>query len=108
MPRKCQISGKGTAFGNTVSHSHVKNRRKFKINLIRKRVYIAHENRWARLRLSTRVLRTLNKRGVKSLMRQYGQDLNILRKDPKDEAFKEPEAKLGAQSVSTEKQNREK
>ena len=80
MARKCQISGKRTAFGNTVSHSHVKTRRKFKVNLIRKRVYIPHENRWVSLRISTRMLRTLNKRGVKSLMQQYGQDTAVLSK----------------------------
>ena len=83
MARKCQISGKRTAFGNTISHSHIKTKRKFKINLIRKRVYIPHENRWVLLRLSTRMLRTLNKRGVKSLMRQYGQEVKILDKGKK-------------------------
>ncbi len=83
MSRTCQISGKHTVAGNTVSHSHIKTKRKFKINLVVKKVYLAHENRWVRLRLSARMLRSLNKRGVVSLMRKYKQDLRILKKNLK-------------------------
>ncbi|MCB1174998.1 MAG: 50S ribosomal protein L28 [Leptospiraceae bacterium] len=78
MSRVCQISGKRTASGNTVSHSHRKTRRKFKINLVSKRVFLEDENRWVRLRMSARMLKTLNKRGVKSLMKKNGQDLKVL------------------------------
>lgn len=79
MSRRCQISGKGTASGNNVSHSHRKTRRKFKVNLITKKVFLQDENRWVRLRISTRMLKSLNKRGVKSLMKKYGQNLATLR-----------------------------
>ncbi|MCB1306791.1 MAG: 50S ribosomal protein L28 [Leptospiraceae bacterium] len=78
MARRCQISGKQTASGNNISHSHVKTRRKFKVNLVSKRVYLPDENRWVRLRISARMLKTLNKKGVKSLMKKYGQDLRQL------------------------------
>ncbi len=78
MPRICQISGKKTAHGNTVSHSHIKTKRTFKVNLIRKKIYIPHENRWVSLRISTRMLRTLNKKGLTSLIKKYGQDLKVL------------------------------
>lgn len=79
MSRTCQISGKGTTAGNTVSHSHRKTRRKFKVNLITKKVYLADENRWVQLRMSARMLKTLNKIGVKSLMKKYGADLSVLK-----------------------------
>lgn len=79
MARRCQISGKQTASGNNVSHSHRKTRRKFKVNLVTKKVYLADENRWVRLKLSARMLKTLNNRGVKSLMKKYGQDLSVLK-----------------------------
>ncbi|MCB1327198.1 MAG: 50S ribosomal protein L28 [Spirochaetales bacterium] len=78
MSRRCQISGKQTASGNSISHSHRKTRRKFRVNLVSKKVFLPDENRWVRLRISARMLRTLNKRGVKSLMKQYGQDLSQL------------------------------
>ena len=70
MPRICQISGKKTAHGNTVSHSHIKTKRTFKVNLIRKKIYIPHENRWVSLRISTRMLRTLNKKGLTTLIKK--------------------------------------
>ena len=101
MARKCQVSGKGTSFGNTISHSHIKTRRKFKVNLIRKRIYIPHENRWVLLRLSARTLRTLNKRGVTSLMRQYGQKLKILNKFDKGQDSQTSLPKEGKEAKST-------
>lgn len=79
MSRTCQISGKSTSSGNTISHSHRKTRRKFKVNLVSKKVFLADENRWVNLRMSARMLKTLNKRGVKSLMKKYGQDLSVLK-----------------------------
>ena len=79
MARKCDISGKQTGSGNTISHSHIKTRRKFKINLVTKKVYLPDENRWVTLRMSARMLKTLNKIGVKSLMKKYGQDLTVLK-----------------------------
>lgn len=33
MARRCEICGKGVVFGNTISHSHKVNRRKFLPNL---------------------------------------------------------------------------
>lgn len=80
MARRCQISGKQTQTGNNVSHSNRKSRRKYKINLVTKRVYLPDENRYVRLKMSTRMLRTLNKVGVKTLMKKYGQDLAVLKK----------------------------
>lgn len=79
MARECQISGKRTGSGNSVSHSHVKTKRKFKVNLITRKIFLPDENRWVELRISARMLKTLNKRGVKSLMKKYGQDLAVLK-----------------------------
>jgi ribosomal protein L28 len=79
MARRCQISGKQTSSGNTISHSHRKTRRKFKVNLVTKKVYLPHENRYVRLRVSARMLKSLNKRGVVSLIKKYGQDLSVLK-----------------------------
>ena len=86
MARRCQVSGKQTSAGNNVSHSHRKTRRVFKPNLVVRKVFLADENRWVKLKLSTRMLRTLNKRGVKSLMKQYGTDLSVLKVKDKPKA----------------------
>lgn len=79
MARKCDISGKQTGSGNSISHSHIRTKRKFKINLISKKVYLPDENRWVQLRISARMLKTLNNKGVKTLMKKYGQDLTALK-----------------------------
>lgn len=78
MARRCQISGKRSGWGNSVSHSHRATRRRFQVNLTHKDLYLPDENRYVRLRVSARMLRSLNKRGVKALMRKYGQDLRQL------------------------------
>jgi len=80
MARKCDISGKRTQFGNTISHSHIRTKRKFKVNLFKKKVYLPDENRYVTLKVSARMLKALNKNGVKALMKKYGQDLSILKK----------------------------
>jgi large subunit ribosomal protein L28 len=80
MARKCDISGKRTQVGNTISHSHIRTKRKFKVNLFKKKVYLPDENRYVTLKVSARMLKALNKNGVKALMKKYGQDLSILKK----------------------------
>ena len=62
MSKKCEITGKKVTFGNNVSHSHRKTRRKFKVNLQAKRVYIPELKKWVKLNLSTRAIRTLQKK----------------------------------------------
>lgn len=69
MARKCQLTGKGTAFGNNVSHSHRKTRRTFKANVHKKRIFLPEEGRYITLSLSTRALRTLQKKGLAAMMK---------------------------------------
>ena len=67
MPRKCQLTGKITKAGNTVSHSHIKTRRKFKTNLHKKKIFLAKEGKWVRVKITTRALRSLQKKNSLSL-----------------------------------------
>jgi len=50
--------------GNNVSHANNKVRRRFLPNLQTKRLWVASENRWVRLRLSHQGLRTIDKKGI--------------------------------------------
>ena len=75
MGRRCEVTGRGTIAGNTVSHSHKKTKRTFKLNLVTKKIYLPDEKRWVTMTLSTRALRTLRKKGVKAAMAKYGQEL---------------------------------
>jgi len=75
MARKCSITGKGTRTGNNVSHSNRKTKRTFKANVQRKRIYLEDEKKWVTVNLSTRALRTIQKKGLKSLLKQEGATL---------------------------------
>jgi large subunit ribosomal protein L28 len=64
MSRVCQVTGKGPKVGNTVSHANNRNRRRFLPNLHTHRFWIEGEKRFVSLRVSTRGLRTIEKRGI--------------------------------------------
>ena len=64
MSRVCDVTGKKPMFGNNVSHAHNKSRRRFNINLQRKKFWMPNEKRYITLRLSTRGMRIIDKRGI--------------------------------------------
>ncbi len=64
MSNICELTGKRVMSGNNVSHSHKKTRRKFYPNLLVKKFYIAEEDKWITLKISTSALRTINKKGI--------------------------------------------
>ena len=68
MSRVCQVTGKKPIVGNTVSHANNKRRRRFLPNLHTQRFWLEDEKRWVTLRISTRGLRTLEKRGVATVV----------------------------------------
>lgn len=70
MSRICQITGKRPIVGNNVSHANNKTKRMFVPNLQRKKFYIPEEDRWVTLRVSTSALRTINKRGIASVLKE--------------------------------------
>jgi len=65
MSRICQITGKKVMFGNNVSHSMRKTKRRFYPNLMNKRFFLEEENRWVTLKVSTSGMRTISKKGLK-------------------------------------------
>jgi len=69
MSRVCQITGKRAMVGNNVSHAMNKTKRKFSVNLIKKRFYLAEEDRWVTLKLSTSALKTINKKGLEATLK---------------------------------------
>ena len=68
MSRVCQVTGKRPAVGNNVSHSNIKTRRRFLPNLHSHRFWVASENRWVKLRLTTKGMRTIDKRGIDAVL----------------------------------------
>lgn len=72
MSRVCDVTGKKPMFGNNVSHAHNKSRRRFNINLQKKRFWLPDEKRFVTLTVSTKGLRIIDKRGIR-------RDVNDLR-----------------------------
>jgi large subunit ribosomal protein L28 len=64
MSRVCQVTGKRPISGNTVSHANNRNRRRFLPNLHTQRFWMETERRWISLRISTKGLRTIEKKGI--------------------------------------------
>ncbi|MGB0177612.1 MAG: 50S ribosomal protein L28 [Owenweeksia sp.] len=70
MSRVCELTGKKAITGNNVSFSNKKNKRKFNVNLTRKRFYIPEEDRWVTLRVSTSALKDINKKGIAAVIKE--------------------------------------
>ncbi|MFQ5729694.1 MAG: 50S ribosomal protein L28 [Waddliaceae bacterium] len=83
MPKRCQVTGKKTARGYKYSIRGIakkkkgiglkitgKTKRRFKPNLVAKRLWFPEENRFISLRLSTSALRTIDKRGIGPVIRE--------------------------------------
>ncbi len=68
MPRMCKITGKRPVTGNNVSHAHNKTRRRFCPNLQHHKFWVESENRWIRLRISTKGLRIIDKKGIDAVL----------------------------------------
>lgn len=78
MARVCQITGKRPQVGNNVSHANNKTKRKFYPNLQKKRFYIPEEDRWITLKVSTSAIRTINKNGLKAVLKKAQAQGNII------------------------------
>ena len=70
MARVCQVTGKVPIGANKVSHSNIKTKRRFLPNLQKKRFYLAEEDKWITLKLSTTAIRTINKNGLLSVVKE--------------------------------------
>ncbi|MEI2748007.1 MAG: 50S ribosomal protein L28 [Ferruginibacter sp.] len=70
MARVCQVTGKKPITGNKVSHSNIKTKRRFLPNLQTKRYFLAEEDKWVVLKVSSEAIRTINKNGLYSVVKE--------------------------------------
>lgn len=68
MSRVCQVTGKRPLVGNNVSHANNKTRRRFLPNLHNHRFWVESENRFVRLRLSSKGMRLIDKLGIDQVL----------------------------------------
>lgn len=72
MSRKCKLSGKAGLVGFQISHAHNKTKKVQRANLQWKRIYVPEEGRFVRLRLSTRALRSVTRKGLIPYLKANG------------------------------------
>ncbi len=70
MSKVCELTGKRAMFGNNVSHALNRTRRRFDVNLVKKRFYIPEEDTWLTLRVSTSALKNINKKGIYAVVKE--------------------------------------
>ena len=70
MSKICQITGKKAMFGNNVSHSKRRTKRRFDVNLFTKKFFWVEQNCWISLTISAAGLRTINKLGLDAALKQ--------------------------------------
>jgi large subunit ribosomal protein L28 len=68
MSRVCQVTGKRPVSGNNVSHANNRTRRRFLPNLHTHRFWVESENRWVRLRISSKGMRNIDKHGIDRIL----------------------------------------
>ena len=70
MSRICELTGKKAMVGNNVSHALNRTKRKFDVNLLKKRFYIPEEDKWITLKVSTSALKNINKKGISAVLKE--------------------------------------
>ena len=68
MSKICDLTGKTALVGNNVSHAMNKTKRRFNLNLKKKRFYIPEEDRWITLKVCTKALKTIDKKGIYNVL----------------------------------------
>ena len=68
MSKVCQVTGKKPVTGNNVSHAMNRTRRRFEPNLHYHRFWVESENRFVRLRVSSKGMRIIDKLGIDKIL----------------------------------------
>lgn len=67
MSRVCQVTGKRPVSGNNVSHA-MNHTRRFLPNLQNHRFWVESEKRFVKLRVSTKGMRIIDKKGIDAVL----------------------------------------
>ncbi len=76
MSRVCQLSGKRANNGMSVSHSHIRTKKLQQANLQQRRLWWAEGKKWINIRISTKALKTVQKKGLGAYAKSLGIDLS--------------------------------
>ena len=70
MSRVCQVTGKKPMVGNNRSHAKNSTRRRFLPNLQHHRFWLEEEKRFVQLRVSTKGIRIIDKKGIEVIVKE--------------------------------------
>jgi len=70
MSKVCEVTGKKVMFGNNVSFSINKTKRRFDVNISKKRFYIPEEDKWVTLNVSSKGIKIINKKGISAALKE--------------------------------------
>ncbi len=68
MSRICQVTGAQPGFGNNISHSHRRTKRRFNVNVHKKKYWVPSLRRSVTLTVSARGMKVINKRGIDAVV----------------------------------------
>tara|TARA_Y100001968_G_scaffold200330_1_gene183900 strand:+ start:328 stop:564 length:237 start_codon:yes stop_codon:yes gene_type:complete len=75
MSRVCELTGTKANNGMAVSHSHIRTKKLQQANLQKRRLWWAEGNKWVNIKISTRALKTIQKKGLGPYAKSLGIDL---------------------------------
>lgn len=78
MSAHCQVTGCKPGFGNSVSHSHRRTRRRWSPNIQTKTYFLPSEGRRVTLRVSTKGIKAIDRDGIEAVvarMRKEGREI---------------------------------
>ncbi|AUC78024.1 50S ribosomal protein L28 [Nonlabens sp. MB-3u-79] len=70
MSRVCELTGKSAMTGNNVSFAMNKTKRRFNVNLFKKKFYLPEEDKWVTLKVSARAIKNINKKGITQVIKE--------------------------------------
>ena len=70
MAEVCQITGRRRMIGNNVAHSKLRTKRDFSLNLKTKKFWSEAEQRFITLKVSTKGMRTIEKKGLDAALKE--------------------------------------
>jgi large subunit ribosomal protein L28 len=74
MSARCQVTGRTVGFGNTVSHSHRRSRRRWSPNIQTKSYFLPSEGRRVKLRVSAKGIKVIDRDGIEAVVARLRRD----------------------------------
>ncbi|WP_185877975.1 50S ribosomal protein L28 [Blattabacterium cuenoti] len=71
MSRICELTGKKSMVGNKISHANNKNKRRFNINLLKKRFFLSKKKKWITIKICASTIKIIDKIGIENAIKRF-------------------------------------